>query len=352
MTVVAVQSALVNEASAVRLAHYSAIVGYPECAFFGVNREGDKDTGQCREIWTKEQRDMVLKYLAEAQYEIEQEIAYPLSPHYIGQGQSEEYQDWQPYKRRVVTKFARFIEAGIEATANISLGEAVDHTSDPAVIGPVATAVINEDEIHVYHPGSDVEIDPSSITIAGGNLTIQIPRCRMVTEAQADNPITGLDYTELANFEATVDIKRVYTNTNTQATLVYLKSCTGCEEETLSGCIYVRDKTVGVLDIQLSGTNNNLCRCQPETIKLHYLAGADVLTRQAEDAIIRLAHAKMPSEPCGCEVIKRLWKRDHDIPDVLDRERLNCPFGLNNGAWIAWKFAKSPGMKVYRASVL
>lgn len=349
MTIVAQQSALVNEDSAVRLARYASIIGYPECNFFGVN--ADIDTGfQCREIWTKDQRDMVLKYLAEAQYEIEQVTGYPLSPKYIGQGQSAEYQDWQVFRKRIVTKYARFIEAGIEATSDISLGAVVNHAADPAVIGPIATTVTSGNEIHIYHPGLDVEIDPSSITIAGGFVTIEIPRCRMVKQSVADNPSTGLAYNDLSNFEATVDIKRIYTNRATQATLTYLSSCSGCTETTLSGCIYVRDKTVGIIDIQLSSSNNNLCGCCPENIKLNYKAGADVLTRQAEDAIVRLAHAKMPSEPCGCDVVKRLWKRDHDIPEVLDRERLNCPFGLNNGAWIAYQFAQA--MKVYRSSNL
>lgn len=351
MAVVATQDQLVNQASAVRLARYAQIVEYPECNFFGVNQDNGVDTGQCREIWVKHQRDTILKYLAEAQYEIEQEIAYPLEPTYIGAGQSDEYQDWQPYKRRIVTRFARFIAGGIEATANISLGEAVNHATDPAVVGPVATTVTDTGEIRVYHPGLDVEIDPSSITIAGGNLTIEIPRCRMVTEANADNPVTGLDYTDLTNFESTVDIKRTYTDTSVQATLAYSDSCTGCTETTISGCFYVRNPRVGIVDIQLSSnSNNNLCRCTPEIIKLNYLAGADVLTRQAEDAIIRLAHSKMPAEPCGCDVVKRLWGRDRNVPDPLTAERLNCPFGLSDGAWIAWTFAQS--MKIYRSSNL
>lgn len=349
MPVVAAQTALVNEDSAVRLARYAAIISYPECNFFGVN--ADVATGfQCREIWTKDQRDMVLKYLAEAQYEIEKEVGYPLAPRYIGLNQSEEYQDWQEFKPRIVTRFARFIEAGIEATSNIAIGSVVSHLTDPAVVGPIATTVTNQDEIHVYHPGTDIEIDPSQIVIAGGTVTIYIPRCRMVTQAMADNPDTGIDYNTVANFEATVDVRRIYTDTTTQATLVYPKSCAGCDEETVAGCIYVRNKRVGIIDLNFASTNGNLCECKPQLVKLHYKAGADVLTRQAEDAIVRLAHAKMPSEPCGCDVIKRLWGRDTNVPEVLTRERLNCPFGLSNGAWTAWKFAQS--MKVMRGSTL
>lgn len=348
MTIVALQTDLINETSAVRLARYAKIIEYSECAFFGVNADVNAQY-QCREIWTKPQRDTVAKYLAEAQYEIEQETGYPLSPRWIGQGQSDEYQDWQQIRHKVVTRFARFIEGGIQATSTIAAGSAVSHVTDPATVGPVATTVTDINEIRVYHPGLDVEIDPSSITIVGGNVTIEIPRCRMVKQSVADNPDTGLDYTDLTNFEATVDIKRVYNDSSVQATLAYPSSCTGCIETTLAGCFYVRNKRLGILDIQLNGSSNP-CGCRAEIIRLNYRAGADVLTSQAVDAIIRLAHAKMPSEPCGCDIAKRLWGRDRNIPEVLTRERLNCPFGLSDGAWIAWQFAQA--MKVYRAGVL
>lgn len=350
MTVVAEQSALVNQASAVRLARYAQIIEYPECRFFGVN--DDIDPGfQCQTIWLKPQRDTVNKYLAEAQYEIEQETGYPLAPRWIGQGQSDDYQDWQPYKRRIVTRFSRFIEGGIEAEDDISLGQAVVQATDPGIVGPLATTVTDTSEIRVYHPGSDVEIDPSSIVISGGNLTIELPRCRTVTEAVADNPETGIAYATLTNFESTVDIKRTYNDDSVEATLAYRDSCSGCTEATIAGCFYIRNNRLGILDIQLSSNGNaNLCQCRAEIIRLNYRAGADVLTRQAEDAIIRLAHAKMPAEPCGCEVIKRLWKRDTFKPEPTTRERLNCPFGLNDGAWIAWQFAQS--MKIMKSSVL
>lgn len=344
MTVVAEQSALVNEASAVRLARYAQIIEYPECNFFGVNNPNISTGFQCREIWSKPQRDTILKYLAEAQYEIEQETGYPLAPRWIGSGQSEEYQDWQPFKWRVITKYARYIEGGIQASSDISLAEAINTATDPGVVGPVATAVTDTDEIKVYHPGTDVEIDPSDITISGGNVTISIPRCRTVKESVADNPDTGLDYTDLTNFESTVDIKRVYNDDSTLVTLAYKNDCNACTESTFAGCFYPLNKKLGIVDIRL--TSSNLCSCRVDVMRLNYKAGADVLTRQAEDAIIRLAHSKMPTEPCGCEVTKRLWARDRNIPDVLTRERLNCPFGLNDGAWIAWQFAQS--MKVMR----
>ena len=80
MTVIPTQDALIAEDSAVRLARYARLIGYPECAFWGVNRTEDPQVNACREIWTKDQRDTIAKYLAEAQYEIEQEIGYFIGP--------------------------------------------------------------------------------------------------------------------------------------------------------------------------------------------------------------------------------------------------------------------------------
>src|SRR5690606_13343113 len=61
--------------SAVTLEHYAKAVQYTECAMFGVYQEPSVATvgDQCREIWTQDQRNYILRYLAEAQIEIENE---------------------------------------------------------------------------------------------------------------------------------------------------------------------------------------------------------------------------------------------------------------------------------------
>lgn len=344
MTIVKQSTALVNQSSAVRLAEYAQIIGYPECNFFGVN--ADIDTGfQCREIWTKNQRDLVAYYLAEAQDEIENEIGYFLSPKWTN---GQQFIDWQSYRNPTVLRYAYFIAAGVEGNSDISLGEAVDNSTDPAVIGPVATTVTDETEIRVYHPGLDVEIDPSGIIISGGNVTIEIPRCRLVKQSVADNLTTGLDYDDLTNFESAVDIKRVYNDTSTDATFVYQK-CNDCTDATKNVCIYPVNTRLSIVNLPL-GNCQNVCGCYPSFVKLNYYSGLQTLPRQAKDTIIRLAHSKMPNEPCGCAVVKMLWQRDNNVPDVLTAERLNCPFGISDGAWIAWKFAQS--MKIMRGSKL
>lgn len=362
MPVVPVQSALLAEDSAVTLARYAARVEYPECQFWGVRNDDELLEGDCRTIWTKMQRDTVSRYLAEAQFEIEELIGYFLSPRWVVGLRSEQpenddrYVDAQSTNPggRFITRWPKIITPGTRAVSNISLLEAVDHNSDPAVIGPIATSVTNPDEVKVYHPDTNVEIDPSKITISGGNLTIEIPRCRLVSEANADNPENGHDYDDVGNcssspivegvFECFVDVKRVYTDTSQTAVLVSPHRCTDiccsndCSDYTRAACMYVRDTRRGEVDVRR--TNGYPCDC-PAIARLYYYAGVTHLSRQAEDAIIRLAHAKMPDEPCGCDTVQRLWARDRHIPEVLDRERLNCPFGLSDGAWVAYRFALS-----------
>lgn len=371
MPVVPVQSALIIEDSAITLARYAARVEFPECGFWGVRNDDERDAGVCREIWSKLQRDTVARYLAEAQFEIEEEIGYFLSPRWvvgIASAQpngDDRYVDSQNTNRRgrFLTRWPKVIRSGVRAAATIELSSLVDHSADPAVIGPIVTTVTDVSEIHVFHPGSDVEIDPSGITISGGSVTIEIPRCRMVSEAYADNPPNGLNYEDVGDcglsvpvegvFECFVDVKRIYTSDATEAVLVSPHRCdafccdNSCEEHTHAACMYIRNARIGEIDVR--GTNGGACEC-PALVRLYYLAGTPTLSRQAEDAIIRLAHAKMPSEPCGCEVTQRLWERDRHIPEVLDAQRLQCSFGLSDGAWIAWRFSQS--MKLYRGSVL
>ena len=239
MTVVPSATDLVNDASAVTLPRYAQIIGYTECSFFGVTRTDDPLHSN-KPLWIKPERDQVAHFLAEAQAELEDVIGYPLAPRWIVNEQ-------RPYSFPLQARWTQVIKAGVEAEADVGLAEAVNHTDDPAVVGPVVTTVINEDEIHVFHPGTDIEICPSAITIEWGAVTIEIPRCRMVKAEDAADT-AGLDYddtTASGPFLQTVDVKRIYNDPSTHATLVWPHCCStscltaGCSEYTKTGCIYV-----------------------------------------------------------------------------------------------------------------
>ena len=132
-------------------------------------------------------------------------------------------------------------------------------------------------------------------------------------------------------------------------------STDGCSEYTQTACIYTRDKRLGIVDIVPatysagSWTRVTNCSHNYEIVRLNYQAGLRTLDTAMKSALVRLAHARMGSEPCGCDIVQRLWERDRKAPDVLSRERLNNPFGPSEGSWVAYKLAQS--RKLYRMNV-
>lgn len=370
MAIVPTQATLIQEGSSVKLARYAQIIGgYAECAVYGVVRADDVTDDQCFRPWTKDQRDMVVFYLEEAQDELEEEIGFFLEPKWVvgtlaaqpnGDGR---FVDDQPWKIPLLAKWTMVIEGGVRAEATIVEATAVSHLVDPTVTVvamPVGARTDDVDEIRIFYPGTDTEIVPSAVTIAGFNVTVTIPRCRMVAADAADTGLTGIAYTTLANFQTTIDIKRIFNNPATNAVLVTPHSCTssclsaGCNEHTQTACIYIRDPIIGALDVvpatRTGGAwvSRGVTCCTPTRVRLNYRSGLHTLTKQATDSIRMLAHAKMPSPPCGCDILVRQWEKDNLIPSILTRSRINCPFGLSNGAWTAYKFAQR--MKILRAN--
>ena len=348
MTIVPVQSAKRAEASTVTLARYAAIVEYPECQFWGVRNDATLMDSECRTIWLKSERDNIARYLAEAQEEIEREMRHPIGFKWFED-------ERQSYGFPLLAKWGEVVEGGVRATNPEATAEAVSHVTDPAVIGPFATTVTDEDELQVQYPATLVEgeivINPSDIDIALGFATIYVPRCRMVLPTLVDNDRNGVDYDDPLNFLQTVDVVRVYNDPSTHATLVYPHSCDcvggcTCSDHQRDGCIYVRQGRIGALDVipaTYSGGSWSAavgCCGAPEYVLLNYRAGIEI-SLQMEDAIVRLSHSKAPTEPCGCDVVQRLWNRDREEPGAFTRERVNCPFGTSNGAWAAWKFVQA-----------
>lgn len=351
------QSLPVIETAAIPLAAYAQHIKVCECAFFGVRDAPDSLCRfvDCRDIWTKDERDYAAYYLAEAQYEIEQVLNYFVGKRWVTD-------ERHMTKNPLITKWGYVQSGGVQATSAIATGAAVNHATDPAIVGPVATTVTDEAEVFVYHPGTAIPITPSSITIAGGNLTIQIPRCRIVKPSLQDNNASGVLYTNVNNFSQTVDIVRVYNDTSTEAKLIKT-NCADCDETEADACIYVRQSDIGSVMVK-QGNCAVLpgCNCY-SAIDLNYYAGRDIYDdsgnptafgRQAIDSIIRLAHVKMPTTPCECDPVRELWRRDRMVfADANGRAvRGVSPFGPEEGAWIAWQFANSGGMKLVKGATI
>jgi hypothetical protein len=318
---------------ALSLARYAHIIGYSDCAFFGVDDPSNVNYA-CRKIWTGYDRSNIADYLAEAQEEIENVIGYPMAGKWF---EDEEH----TYTSPVSLNFSRILALGIKSCTKIGDGSAVSYLAEPATV-VVPTTLTSTDDIHVYYPDTEEEISPSNMVIAGGNLTISIPKCRLVEYSVRDNDENGIDPTNMTNFQTTVDVVHCTTDTTDQGELVYVPSAcnTDCTEEVLPICVYLDNASIGT--VLLGKPVSCICSTGLLTkVRINYKAGLTSLTKQMEMAIVRLAHSKMPTEPCGCDITQRLWKRDRNVPEILDRERLNCPFGLSDGAWMAYKMALS-----------
>ena len=168
---------------AVSLARYAQLIGYDECAFFGVSYDGQEQF-ECATFWTEWQRQNIAESLAQAQQMLEDMIGYPLCPTWVtgtigNDGRMVDQQD--VVGNPITTKWGMVLQAGVRATATIEAGSTVDYSVELIVIGPITSSVTDSAEVKIYYPGSDREITPSKITISGGTITIYIPKCRLLS---------------------------------------------------------------------------------------------------------------------------------------------------------------------------
>jgi len=344
---------------AVSLARYVEIIGVDECGFWGVNYDGQPSV--CKTIWIKKERDMIQRYLVEAQQEIESVTNYPLVPCWIEDERA-------LYRFPLLAAKTKIHSGGVVAMSYIDDDAVVDYATDPAIVGPIATTITDPDEVRVYFAASLTtemrEIAPSRIVLTGGLLTIYIPRCRLVHPDYWENPRTGWDYADDTYFCDVVDVMRVYNDPSEHATMIWPHQCDGCSgctcptcsEYTQTACIYVHDGEIGqlgVLPAEYSGgswSRVTSCRCaNPSYVLLNYRAGGP-LTYELEDAVVRLAHSKMPQSPCACEWTSHIWENDRNVPEAYTAQRANNPFGLSDGAWRAYVVAVN--RKIRRGSMV
>lgn len=356
---------------AVSLARYAKLINYEEAAFWGVVWENQFLRG-CDPLWSEYERMSVQNALAEAQQDIEEVLAYPLCPTYVtgSHDSSWRWVDQQHIRSsfwgQMITRYPRVLAAGVQAVTLIGDSSPIDYdvTVGIGLVGPLATAATAADEIKIFYPDSDREITPSKVTLASGFVSIEIPRYRMVKPEFLDNSNDApVRYENINFFLSTVDVKRVYTDASTQAVFVRPGcrngNCVGgCAECTQAGCIYVRDPFLGVVNVMpgvwdseaLEWSSRRVCGSGYSEIRLNYLAGVKHLDLKAEMAIVRLAHARMGRPPCQCDKTGQMWQKDYDMTGAITRERVNCPFGLSNGAWAAYRWALDMASK--RASIL
>jgi hypothetical protein len=339
MTVIpsAVYNATID-ASDLKLPRYAQIIRYDENAFFGINADTNRERA-VRKIFSKIDRDMIARELGAAQDDIESVLLYPL-----GEKWFENEQHNRNRRNMFFTQWAQIRALGTRAESTIAAGVALDHSADPAVIPATVTTVTDVDEIHFYQAGTDVEVFPSVLTLAGGFVNASLPRARLVKESAQENPETGWAYADTGvngPFMQEVDIRRVYTDTTDVGVFVWPlgKDCLPeCSEDTEPACGYIRSTLSGAVTL-LPDNTGNCFYCGATQLRLNYCAGL-ALPPIAEDAIIHLAHARLSVMPCSdSDPLFMLWKQDRFIPSDISEDRANARFGVAEGAWRAWVYA-------------
>lgn len=359
------EEATARRNSAVSLSRYAKLIGYDEAAFWGVFYENQPAKG-CDPLWDEYDRMRIYEALQQAQGQLERTLGYFLTPTWVT-SEEDRFHISKPNRipqqiRRILvsTKYPKVIEPGIKAEAYVGTGLTLTVGDTVFTLSGVTLPSTNLDEYKILYPDSMREIEPSKITLTGSVATFEIPRFRLVKSELWNTPEGGIAYDVDSNFITEVDLLRTYTDSSTQAFLLSSNctsiSCGGsCEECSQTACIYVKDSGIGALEVfpatYVSGswTRSSGCSRYFETVGLNYKCGLTSLSPAAEKAIVRLAHVNLGEPPCSCDKITGLWKKDNEIPNFLTKERINCPYGLSNGAWEAYKWALS--LSSYRMTI-
>lgn len=332
---------LTAENPVIPLSKFAQLTMHTEYQFFGVHDDNAYQY-QCNRYWTKTMRDWVNYYLNLAQSLMENELNFTLSPRWITNEQF-------PIRnsRKYHTRWGYIIEPGIEAIANVSLGETVEYGEEPAKIGPIATTLTATSEIQVFHPGTDDPIVASNVVIANGFLTIYIPKARLVTAAAMVNTVVnGIMPDDNSNFEAEVDIKRIYNDPSTQAIFTKIQgdcATPPCSEEDVTGCITFLNKTTGHALVNMATYSsgawiaNTAAECQSGYYKvfLNYKTGWLPSNINVIHPLMQLAMSLLPDPPCSCSWIQQYWTNARQVPEDAEYDN---PFGEGSGAELAWRW--------------
>jgi hypothetical protein len=346
------------------ITRWARITGLEECSVLGVRRS-DLMHYACTRVYSPYNRSMLQQALDRAQDRIEMELTKPLNLRAI----CDEEHPWGrngivgPTKFQHVRAFGTFVDDCFAPGETVTLGP--EATPNDPVTLIVATTVTDDCEIFVRHTaanGGDI-ILPTSVTIAGGNATILIPRCRLV-DPNVVQPETGYDYNVNANFVTEVDVCRRYADASEGAELVWFPNslddwCTdalACTETTQTACALLRRRRLGMVQVHPATFSNGtptptsltVCSRVPDVVRLNYIAnyfetcplGCEGAPSALELAVVRYAHTLMQWAPCTCREHNLLWQDDRkrSSPPLMDEDN---PLGWLNGAVFAWRTMQS-----------
>lgn len=263
-----------------------------------------------------------------------------------------------------VTEFSTRTKALITADVAITYSDTdADGIDDTATL-TVATT-IDMDEIRVYFRQTDGadedghddwEIEPLTLTAAGGVVTITGPRYLFVNPAVIwDVPYVGPNFTTKNNgdteidgdFVEFVDVYRVYGDTSNAVGIVsdpIFSGSTNLGGNTVNyGVARITNSRLGHFEVRLDCSTYEYP--YPESIQVSYKSGFalrnNLMDRRLEINILRLANALQPWQPSELTHHPALarWQKDtKPVPDTQQfTGKLAPPWGgFLNGEWAAW----------------
>ena len=310
-----------------------------EHRFMGVLADDDP-TYACGDCWPLTQRSQLVTALKTALEMIEFELGFSLA---LAAHEDARHH----YEYNVQLDHGMLYSLGVYAVANIATGIVVDYAADPAVISFDTTCALAD--IEIMYPASDlysgetIRIEPKTAKKIGNTVTITVPWGRLVKLSVMGD--TCVDYEETDNYTATVDAQCKTIVCTTPLTIVWNTStvtpCVPCGTVEQLGCATITDARLGLIRPQtatwdgaaFSSSSASYCN-KPDFVDVSYIEGLYPLPRIMKQALIRLAHTLMPSEPCGCQIMQAMWSEDRGEAPVLAKEQ--CPWGMMAGAWFAW----------------
>lgn len=330
-----------NQELRLSLDRYQEIMRLAPAAFNGLLKADEENCFPCASIWKQYDRDAIAEAIGQAEDMREQELGYHLAPAYLLD------EEWD-YGFPTILKKKHLIEIGEPATSNIQLAvplvlSILGVINDPVVI-TIPTTVTSTAEICVYYPGEDVQIYPSKVTIAGGNVTIEIPRSRLVDPSVDTNCDPAPRYDNDANFLNAVDVKRCYNNPQ-GAFFVWFGDCSipclsSFTETTQDAYGRITDKRLSIVEFypaaysggSFTPSQSFLQCCQPCRIRISYKSGRQS-SMNTELLTARLAHTLLSElVPYAQNPCSQCYKDDR----VIDPSKLITPYGTATGAIKAW----------------
>lgn len=251
----------------------------------------------------------------------------------------------------------------------------------------IGTTITDPNEIRVFYPnqnGDDGwEIRPIKVSISGGFATITFKSWQIPLASQMDKlDIQPLDADNVANYEITVDVYRVYTDQSSQVLFLWENepgcanccgSCVACQLGSQTGCFHIRDERLGFIvptpatyDERNGGWTSadwTACR-EPDQLELWYYSGYRdfslprpyaELSNYWKFAIAVFAVSKFERAVCGCSNVNQFvekWRRDAAFASheeggfTVTAEQAANRLGTSLGALYAYRQIQHAPMKV------